>query len=425
MKDLERLARLIASEQDALPRRAEERASVRTRLLALDVTRRRSARGPRLAVLLAAALALSAVVLVIWRNDREKGPFVLVGRSELSASVGTWLHASEGEPLPLVFSDGTRVEMAPKSRARVLVLQPGETRLLLESGHVHVEVAHRPGQNFSLATGPFNVRVTGTRFDVTWSPDRDQFELALAEGQVELSGCVFGTGRKLAAGQKVEASCRTPRVAIAYSAASAAPASSVPSAEEGHANEAAAPPSPSSSEDSSARGAADATITRKPEASSAARTSWLELARQGSYAEAFAAANGQGFEDLCQRTGPAELSLLAETARHAGQVGKARAAFTTLRRRFPAAKEAGLAAFSLGLLEFDGFGAYAKAADWFQIYLKERPGGPLTREARGRVMEATQRSGRRTEARNLALSYLLDYPAGPHAELARRIVSSP
>ena len=69
--------------------------------------------------------------------------------------------------------------------------------------------------------------------------------------------------------------------------------------------------------------------------------------------------------------------------------------------------------------------AYAKAADWFQIYLKERPGGPLTREARGRVMEATHRTGRRTEARNLALTYLLDYPAGPHAELARRIVSSP
>ena len=136
-------------------------------------------------------------------------------------------------------------------------------------------------------------------------------------------------------------------------------------------------------------------------------------------------ADSQGFEELCQRTSPAELSLLAETARHAGQLGKARAAFTTLRRRFPAAKEAGLAAFSLGLLEFDGFGAYAKAGDWFQTYLKERPGGPLTREARGRVMEAMHRTGRLPEARNLALSYLLDYPAGPHAELARRLASPP
>jgi ferric-dicitrate binding protein FerR (iron transport regulator) len=424
MKDLEQLARLIASEEDALREGGEKRAAVRARVLSLP-QKRASALRPRLAVALAAALVVSAVLLVIARNDREKGPYVLVGRSQLEASVGTWLHASESEPLPLAFSDGTRVEMAPKSRARVLVLQPGETRLLLESGRVHVEVAHRPGQNFSVVTGPFNVRVTGTRFDLMWSPDRDQLELALAEGQVELSGCVFGTGRKLAAGQRVEASCRTPRIAIAYSAASAAPAGSAPSAEEARASESAALPSPSGNVDLSAHGPAETTPARKPEASPATRSRWLELAQQGSYAEAFAAADGQGFEELCQRASPVELSLLAETARHAGQPGRARAAFLTLRRRFPSAKEAGLAAFSLGLLEFDGFGAYAKAADWFQTYLKERPGGPLTREARGRAMEATQRSGRRTEARNLALTYLLDYPAGPHAELARRIVSSP
>jgi hypothetical protein len=422
MSDLERLGRLIAREQDALPERAQGRALVRARLLSQGADRP-SRRGARLVALLAAALALSAVFLLVRRHTSERGPYVLVGRSELPASVGTWLHASENESLPLVFSDGTRVEMAPRSRARVLVLQPGETRLLLESGRAHVEVAHRPGQNFSVATGPFNVRVTGTRFDVTWSPERDQFELTLAEGQVELSGCVFGSGRKLAAGQKVEASCRTPSVAIAYSSPSAAPAGSAASPAPARAPEIAALPEPSSDKGVSAR-ALDSGLSRKPDAPTP-RATWLDLARQGNYREAFAAADAQGFDELCQRTSAAELSLLAEAARHAGQLGKARTAFTAVRRRFPAAKEAGLAAFSLGLLEFDGFGAYAKAADWFQTYLKERPGGSLSREARGRVMEAMHRTGRRTEARNLALTYLLDYPAGPHAELARRIVSSP
>lgn len=423
MTNLERLAKLIADEQDTLRQRAEGRAGVRMRLLSLEAGRQGRLR-PRLVGLLAAALAFCSVFLLVRRHTSERGPYVLVGRTGLQVSVGTWLHASENESLPLAFSDGTRVEMAPKSRARVLVLAPGETRLLLESGRAHVEVAHRPGQNFSVATGPFNVRVTGTRFDVTWSPERDQFELALAEGQVELSGCVFGGGRKLAAGQKVEASCRTPRLAIAYSSPSTAPASSLAAAEPAEPREATALPSPNSNKDSTARSAADPVLSRKPDAS-AGHAAWLELARQGNYAEAFTAADAQGFDELCQRTSPAELSLLAEAARHAGQLGKARSAFSAVRRRFPAAKEAGLAAFSLGLLEFDGFGAYAKAAEWFQTYLKERPGGSLAREARGRMMEAMHRTGRRTEARNLALTYLLDYPAGPHAELARRIVSSP
>jgi TolA-binding protein len=416
---LEELGRELAREQDELPMRADLRAEVRARLLASGAEQRRgAARLRRAARLLAATLALSLVFAVVFRVLKTRGGSVQVGHGELSASAGTWLHASESEPLPLTFADGTRIEMAPRSRARVLVLEPKETRVMLESGRAHVEVTRRSGQNFTIATGPFTVHVTGTRFDVLWSPESDQFELSLAEGQVELSGCVFGSGRKLVAGQRVEASCKVPRLAIAYSSPTAPPSASafvseLPRASGSVALETAAP---------SARGEAPSPHTGK---APAARGGWLLLSRSGHYAEAFAAAEREGFAELCQGTNAAELSLLGETARHAGRLTEARQAFSALRRRFPAAKEAALSAFSLGLLEFDGFSAYSKAADWFRTYLRENPSGPLARDAHGRLMEAVQRSGSRAEARELAQSYLLDYPAGPHAELARRLVSSP
>lgn len=413
----EGLGRELAREQDELPMRADLRAEVRARLLATGAEQRRvSARLRRAGRLLAAMLALSLVFGVVFRALKTGEGSVRVGHGELSASAGTWLHASESESLPLAFADGTRIEMAPRSRARVLVLDPKETRVMLESGRAHVEVTRRSGQNFTIATGPFMVHVTGTRFDVLWNPERDQFELSLAEGQVELSGCVFGSGRKLVAGQRVEASCKVPRLTIAYSSPTApasARASELPAASSSIAPEAAVP--------------APRREASPPHAAkiAPARGAWLSLSRSGHYAEAFAAAEREGFAELCQGTNAAELSLLGETARHAGRLAEARQAFSALRRRFPTAREAALSAFSLGLLEFDGFSAYSRAADWFRTYLRENPGGPLARDARGRLMEAVQRSGNRAEARDLAQSYLLDYPAGPHAELARRLVSSP
>jgi len=76
-------------------------------------------------------------------------------------------------------------------------------------------------------------------------------------------------------------------------------------------------------------------------------------------------------------------------------------------------------------LEFDANGAHARAAEWFQTYLREEPGGPMTREALGRLLESFERSGQRARAKEFALRYRREYPSGPHAELAARIAASP
>ena len=69
--------------------------------------------------------------------------------------------------------------------------------------------------------------------------------------------------------------------------------------------------------------------------------------------------------------------------------------------------------------------AYSQAARSFRTYLKERPGGPMTREALGRLMEASQKEGDTASARAAAERYLRDYPSGPHAKLASRLVTAP
>ena len=46
-------------------------------------------------------------------------------------------------------------------------------------------------------------------------------------------------------------------------------------------------------------------------------------------------------------------------------------------------------------------------------------------EPSGRLIEASQREGDAAGARAAAERYLRDYPSGPHAKLASRLVASP
>lgn len=69
-------------------------------------------------------------------------------------------------------------------------------------------------------------------------------------------------------------------------------------------------------------------------------------------------------------------------------------------------------------MDFDQRRAYREAATWFAAYLRERPGGGLAREAKGRLMEALHRSGDPAGARRVATEYLATHPDGPHSKLA-------
>jgi transmembrane sensor len=417
MSGFDALFRQIAKEQDALRESAGVEARLLGRMRAAPPVRR-----PRRSwVLLAAALGIAGAVLAVVFAQSPSALALKISGADGAQLLGAWLGAPDAKPLSLEFSDGSRFDLTPKSRARVVSVEPEGARVELAAGSMKVHVVHRPNGRFRLDAGPFGVRVTGTRFDLSYSEESDTFELFLEEGQVELTGCVFGQGRKLAAGQNVRATCRRPSVDISYGRRAPSARAAAPSPVR------AAPPAPApaSSEPVVAAPPAERVRAASVPAGKGTDSAWLVLAREGAHQEAFALVRAAGFEAECARASSETLALLADVARHAGAPAQAEHALFTMRRRFPGTDAAALAAFALGRKEFDEKGSFRTAATWFKTYLRERPTGAMKREALGRLLEASHRAGDAVDARSAALRYLSDYPTGPHAELASRVVSSP
>lgn len=422
MTNTDELFRQIARAQDILLAPGRRRALVRRRLETAKSRHRTTSWLNRKVLLVVGGCAVAFSATGFWWLHRQQPPLTATaGASSAEVASGSLLEAPETSSLPVRFSDGTRVEVGPQARLQVLEFGRHGARLVLKSGSARFDVVQGEHRRWEVRAGMFVVRVTGTRFEVSWVPKEDRFELVLDEGQVELTGCGFAEGRTVVAGQTVRASCHDGAVQVARSAGAAASSELV-------AQPVSAPTTSTSEMTNQAGGSMPVPVATTSSTSSTAsmpvpvkEPGWRVLAQQGRYAEALAAANRLGFEPECARADAEALLLLGDVARSARYPEKARYAYSLVRQRFAGTGQASVAAFSLGVLEFDHWGAYARAASWLGAYVEESPGGPLIREARGRLMEALYRLGS-DEATRLATDYLRDYPVGPYADLAQRIV---
>ncbi|HEY5959717.1 MAG TPA: FecR domain-containing protein [Polyangiaceae bacterium] len=438
MTDLHPLFASVAHEQDELLSSENILIAGRRRFLSSNDVAGPSPRANWMAWAVGGCCAVAALATMLVLRYREPRELTAsVGESNAPILVHARIATPENASTPLRFSDGTRVEVGPRSEMTVVSLDSKDIRLSMETGRAGFNVVHEDHRQWELRAGPFAVNITGTRFDVAWDPLQDRFELALTEGQVELTGCGFGAGRRLVAGQTVRASCRKETVEIAYASGRISPSAVPDAAAQEHdgmhelATDAA--PVPSNGDTTSERGPKDpeaawsnvgASPSAAPTARSLnARSEWRKLAKEERYQEALSALDRIGFTSECSRIPVDELARVADIARRAHEPDKARQALLAVRQRFSKTSQAGVAAFKLGVLEFDQMGSLEKAAFWFRAYLSEQPTGPLRREARGRLMEVTHRSGS-PDAKGLAADYLRDYPTGPHAELAQRIVAA-
>lgn len=159
-----------------------------------------------------------------------------------------------------------------------------------------------------------------------------------------------------------------------------------------------------------------ATASATPESVS----EWRSLLRRGRYDEALAAAEAEGIATLRQQAS-GELLALAEAARRARRHDLARSLLLAVRERGGVERQA--ATFALGQQAFDDVHDPLTATHWFGLVLQENPGGPLSREASGRLLESLERAGDHTGARGQAQRYLEAYPDGPHASMARGILA--
>jgi transmembrane sensor len=421
-RSVDLLSHIGEKTSDALEAYAKERehaiAIARRRLL--EAPARAVERRSQRPVYLAAAFSFAALLLLLVGVFRLRAPleFTADGRP---GGLEDWVAAPVDRPLALDFSDGSAFLVRPTSRARVVAVERGGATIALENGGLDARVVHRPDSAWNVIAGPLTVRVTGTRFGLNWSAAEGVLSVSVEEGSVTVGGAFIGAAHAVSTGQALRVVVGERRVEWtpglpAKSGADAGPPAALEQV--GRALTPSSAPSAGPSE----------TIPRPQEKPSAEKVpaseepEWRKLIRTGSLRAAFAAAEARGFDRVCQEATAAELLSLGDGARLAGRPDRANQALGLLRSRYPRDPRRAAAAFALGKVAFDEARDYRQAAEWFSTSVREQPGGSLSREARGRLLEALQRAGDTARAKRAAEEYLERHPSGPHAALARSIL---
>ena len=299
-KRLEDLGQVVSDTSDRL---TDPTAIVTARRRFLEapqpVSRASSRRGA--AFILAATCVLCAALVLLVAQRPSALSFAL-GSPPAPGTVGEWISAGNEAPIVVRFSEGTRLTLAPRAKVRVTETTTRGAGVLLEQGSVEASVVHTGANTqWALRAGPFEVRVTGTRFEAAWDPIGETFEITLREGSVIVRGPVLSSERALVAGERLRISVRNGELSLS-TAQPIAPPKLAPPAE----SVAQTPPrepadtEPPSLASASATTAARSPTTLDPAPDPTAATgdpapSWRELASAGKYKEAFEATERAGF----------------------------------------------------------------------------------------------------------------------------------
>jgi transmembrane sensor len=402
-EDLTRMGTRLRDLLAADPRASAEIRSARATLLE-SVARRNAMSRPRTGSRRASARWLAlllgggaiAGLAGLWFSNR---PVTFQIGEAHPGLLGDVVEAPAGRMVPVAFSEGSRLAIHDGARMRILSLDSSggglSVRVLLEDGAVDASIAHRRGVKTSwrFEAGPYQVAVTGTKFQMQFHSGQRSLQVTTDEGRVVVTGGCLPAPRAVSAGQTLETSC---------------PAIETPPADKPPAAAVASEPAPEP--------------IRRPRPGRSDR--WRELLAAGRLQEGLRDAERANFARVCNQATPNELLALADAGRFAGRYSPAVDALAALRRRFPGTPEAGTAAFTLGRIAFENDNAYARAAEWFDAYLHEQPAGALMGDAFGRLIEARLRSGDRAGARASAQQYLRRFPGGPYASEARGALSN-
>jgi transmembrane sensor len=346
--------------RDRAARHAAMRADVLARAFA---PRRRVA--PRWAIA-TGVLAVATAVLVLGLARWSSGPLTFRVEANASDAPAQAFFVTEDAPQTMTFSDGSTLELGPRSRLRVVARRSDGADVVLETGSLTARLAD--GGAWSIDAGPHQVVAVGAEFELRWSADAATLELSAARGSVALRGAEIDGERVVAIGERVRLG---PEVAAAPIEVVVAPPP----------RDAVEPP-PSATTIEAPRVA-----PRRPARPSAPEADWRALARAGRYDAALDAAKGQGFAALCTSLDADGLLQLADVGRYGGDVARAREALLALRKRFAGSDAAATAAFDLGRLATGKAARCTTAVSWFETYVRERPRGAMVDAARERIAE--------------------------------------
>lgn len=361
----------------------------------------KSSRVPKTTLAFAACASLAvaaALFVVIGRTSPTREPLQGAWHGQnLPETSRVVASAERGETLS--FSDGSRVELQARAEIAISKLAPKQARLELARGHVDVTIRKGTGRAWTVAAGPYSVRVVGTAFTVDWDASSRLFAVNVREGKVLVTGSSLRDGGVLLGpGERLERR-DLPAEPARGTAATSAQQPDVP-----------LPSTP------------DPVSPRAEPAVASSEPDFRGQAARGDYAAAIVAARRTGFERLEAELSAKDLLLLANTARYAGSTSEARGALLKLRERFPGSPSAAHAALLLASQAEDRDKNPNEAERWLRTFLMESPGGELAAGARARLLALLLKRGARAEAEQVARDYLRLHPGGPHAAQAEAVL---
>jgi ferric-dicitrate binding protein FerR (iron transport regulator) len=356
----------------------------------------------------AAALCIAAALLLFWR------PPVLTFHVQGAELSGKYVSAPLERSAELRFSDESTLIATAGSRLRVEDTSPLGARILLERGSTSVKVVHKTSTAWTFAAGPFEVHVTGTRFDLAWDPSRETCDLLLHEGSVEVRGPTGSGPVVVRGGQRFRGDAQQRTMQVVELEANAA----LPPATAAKPDNSVAPAAPAVAEPPEPTPAVTASSkAARPEARA---PSWSERIAQGNFKEIVSEAEGRGIPSCLSGCSATDLRALSDAARYTGNSALAQRSLSSLRQRFPGAQGTE-AAFLLGRLE-EQRGAMATALAWYDSYLREAPSGSFAAEALAGKLRAVKATQGKQAAEPLAREYLRRFPKGVHVRTAREIL---
>lgn len=419
MRELERtsdpIAELLREGSSLSP--ANERASREAFLGRVDVEMARPRGVSRM--VWAAPLAVAAALLLTWVFwPVETLSYEVAG----AARDGNYIRA-EGDSARVRFSDATEVTAAPGTRLRVVETRTSGAQVSVESGSLSVRVTHTGSSEWNFAAGPFDVHVTGTRFDLAWDALTERLSVELHEGSVEIDGYDASGPVSVRAGQRFVGDARARTMQVSEAGPAVADSGGArPSSEQGQALRAEVDIE-RARQDSAVEAPPGSEPNSQPRATAAERaraeTSWTALVSKGKFQDVVSAAHARGVEACLSACSASELGALADAARYTGQADLASRSLNAMRDRFSGSTKV-RAAFLLGRLS-EGQGQLQSAKKWYETALIEAPGGDFAGESLAGKMRTVLGLQGRTAAHPIAQEYLRRYPEGVHSGAARKI----
>ncbi|MDX2019594.1 MAG: FecR domain-containing protein [Deltaproteobacteria bacterium] len=337
----------------------------------------------------AASLGLAvAVGVIVWLWPPVPLTFTVAG--EGTGLVGAPITSADDTKL-LAFSEGTMVWVAPHSTTRVERAQTRGAEVALEGGTLRAQVKHKGDTRWLFHAGPYEVLVTGTKFDLSWDTQTKKLAVAMHEGRVLVQGGLLSVPREVRAGERFMMGGHSQE----------------PLAPPGGATPATEAPAPSSARK----------FNEEPlSADLAARTT-----RKGqALAMRTAAAPPELKPEHDKQNVAAALFARADAARLSGNEAQAVALFEEVAERFASDRLAGLASFAAGRLWLVRLGDARAALIDLQRARRLGLGAPLDEDCHARIVEALSALQRMDACKKEQALYLASYPRGPHAGLVSK-----